>query len=154
MVHWCFLSLIFSSACFLSHRKTAGARHRLFLFLFMDKKSQQVDMVKHMYIYIYNHCKYHVFLFFFAVFFVFLWLFFSNWWPTGRFCLTARILKHQMVQKKTSGSMALRLHSLTSTRSKSASDAHIFFGDKELGWRFGMTYFLDVWMILCEIWKA
>ena len=29
-----------------------------------------------------------------------------------------------------------------------------FFGDKELRWRFGMTYFLDVWMILCEIWKV
>ena len=29
-----------------------------------------------------------------------------------------------------------------------------FFGSKSWGWRVGMTYFLEVWMILCEISKA
>ena len=145
MVHWCCFLLIGSSEFLLSHRKTAGTRHRLFLFLFMDKKSQQIDMVKHMYIYI---CikPLQISRVSFSVFF-FVTCFFSNWWPTGRFCLTARILKHQTVQKN-SGSMALRLHSLTSTRSKSASDAPIFLGqrvgDEELVWhifwKFGWFY--------------
>lgn len=152
MVHWCFLSLIFSSACFLSHRKTAGARHSLFLFLFMDKNRNKLTWLN-IRIYIYRTIANITCFFFLRRFFFFCDLFFSNWWPTARFCLTARILKHQMVQKN------LRFNGFASpfanfNQVEKCEWRTDFFGDKELGWRFGMTYFLDVWMILCEIWKA
>lgn len=129
MVHWCFLSLIFSSAFFLSHRKTAGARHRLFLFLFMDKKSQQVDMVKHVYIYTYKTIANITCFFFFCGVFCDLFFFFQL--VTNRaVLLNSQNSEASNGAEKNSGSMALRLHSLTSTRSKSASDAQIFLGTK------------------------